>query len=285
MSKYNNGSSIPIENLSASELRESIKEWSEGNKALEQLLWTCLDNGVETHGSHVGPNSYLDIIVNDSYDKVRNMIYSVQDIDGFRLMCTPDGGNPFSSKYFYKASISFGFFDFENEEDISKVFERINLSFNYTEQKESTFDVMLDLYKFFEEKESNLVFCMEYDSGKYKLRFDLYGLYNREYFLNLFEKCGIDILDVSSCGNPNLFSWSFEEKSANEFVCKTREFYQLIVKNYSLDLPNIITNDMTFETIARIKRRYFGDSPSGVKKFDEWLKKEKEIRNKKINNL
>ena len=60
MSKYNNIKSIPIESIPKEEIKIAIKEWAEGNKSLENLLWLCYEKNLKTSGSHAGARPFID---------------------------------------------------------------------------------------------------------------------------------------------------------------------------------------------------------------------------------
>ena len=47
MSKYNHIESIPIDSIPQEELAQAIKEWAEGDEAMEKLLWACYNNGIK----------------------------------------------------------------------------------------------------------------------------------------------------------------------------------------------------------------------------------------------
>ena len=49
--KYNNGMPIDTDDLSKDEWRQCAKEWSEGDKNLEGLIYFCLQKGLKTVAS------------------------------------------------------------------------------------------------------------------------------------------------------------------------------------------------------------------------------------------
>ena len=54
MANYNNGHVIDVSKISSSEYEIAAKEWSEGSKALEELLFYCLKNNIITQACCVG---------------------------------------------------------------------------------------------------------------------------------------------------------------------------------------------------------------------------------------
>lgn len=273
MSKYNNIKSIPIASIPKEELQQAIKEWAEGNDCLETLLKNCIKNKVETHGCHAGKCPYLDIKINNSYNKVKNMIYSVQNIDGVKILVTPDGGNPRSSDDFYKSGINISFLNTTKKSETDIIFTKMNDSLGKANQEEGIFDPLLDYYKFFEEKESGLSFFAKYESNTYTFNITSFNDYNIDYFDNLFKKCNLKRFKNDK--TPAVKNrWGFTSHDPIEFNNKMKHYYNLIINNWSLEIPNTISEDMDLHAIARIKRRQFGTSPDGIKKFKEWLEEE-----------
>jgi hypothetical protein len=268
--------SIPISSIKKEEMAKAIKEWAEGSAHMEQLLWACFNNGVETNGCHAGADPYLGIKVNDSKDKIKKMICSIQEIDGVQVLIMPDGGNPYGGSDFYKPILTLSCFT-PYEKSANDFFDKMKESLTNEKTKEiyeeGLFDSMLDFYDFFAFKESGLVFRSRYESGKYIFAIDSnHSEKNFDYFKKLFEKAGLQKMKKE----PEYMNfWDISATTAEEFREKMKVCKDVIINEWSLDLPNEITEDMSFNEKARIKRREFGDSPEGKKNFESWLKDEK----------
>lgn len=83
--KYNNGSSMPISGLSKDELKVAMKEWAEGSKTLEKLLWNCYNNGIETGGCHIKNRfAYIDIYgdscSNEGKEKIKKWLVKFKNL-------------------------------------------------------------------------------------------------------------------------------------------------------------------------------------------------------------
>lgn len=133
--KYNNLSSIDIYSLSNEELKKAIHEWAEGEPVIEELLWKCYNSGVETRGCHAGGRPYLTISADKSTDKVKNMLASVCDVDGFSIIISPDGGNAFSGDNFYKSDLGIVFLKTMYKDEADEIFKKMITSLDEIEIK------------------------------------------------------------------------------------------------------------------------------------------------------
>ena len=96
MSKYNRMASIPISSLSEQELPIAIREWAEGNVHMENLLWACYKNGIETNSCHADESPYIGFYLDSKKEEVLKLLNVAQSIKGASFLVMPDGGNPFS---------------------------------------------------------------------------------------------------------------------------------------------------------------------------------------------
>ena len=228
LSKYNNIKSIAIDTLSKDELKVAIKEWSENNEAMENLLWNCYNNKIETNGCHVGEFSYLSLFVNNDKTKIIKLLDTLQNIKNTKIIITPDGGNPFSGPNWYKPELALCL----DEKDINETDEILNLltdSLNNENDntKENFFSQLLKLHDFFAYKESGLMFEAIYTKeGTYRFTIYLIDRKNKfEYFNNLFSKAGL----IFNTDFKLFDSWKIETKTKEEIIIQTKEQIDIIL--------------------------------------------------------
>lgn len=274
MSKYNNMKSIPISSLSKEELKQAVNEWAEGNSHMEKLLWSCMDNGIETCGSHAEGAPYIEFRVNNAHEKLKNMMNSVQTVDGVQILVLSDGENLFSGLEFYKPSISIGFLKTYSKEEVGKVLDMLTDSLKDL-PKESVFDGMLDFYDFFAEKGTGVNIRAGYEDGQYSLSLESTIKRNFSECNRVFQKAG---LELKKDDNIPIDIWTFIESSPEEFKSKMKSCLNVIKQELSLEVPNEITDDMQDNEQARIKRRMLGDTPEGKAEFARWLEMKKRER-------
>lgn len=85
--KYNNGMPIDTDDLSKDEWRQCAKEWSEGDKNLEGLIYFCLQKGLKTVASCSGHNGksrpYISFLNNEKNKYIIDSIAAeFRDIKG-----------------------------------------------------------------------------------------------------------------------------------------------------------------------------------------------------------
>lgn len=250
--KYNNLSSIDVYSLSPEELKIAIHEWAEGDETMEELLWKCYNSGVETKQSHAGARPYIEISADRSIDKVKNLISSVCNVDGFSTRIAPDGGNPFSGDVFYKPGLGLFFLRTENQEDADNIFRKMTQSLDMQYEPNKMIDSYINLYNAFKGKESNLDFRITFRDGKYQFSTCINGRYNLEQFNELFSKIGLTpgkfgVMDV----------WLFESDNIEDFGNKMEYFTNTLINNYSFELPDKLDERMSFnEKFLYIRRRF-----------------------------
>ena len=108
MYNYNNGSSVPAKELSSKELKKAINIWSEGDKDLKNLLFTSYKLDLETSSCCAG-SPYISYYLDDKkqINNIKKMLQLFRDEDDIQILITPDGGNPFSGKNWYRPFITF----------------------------------------------------------------------------------------------------------------------------------------------------------------------------------
>lgn len=279
MIKYNNMKSIPISSIPKNEMKQAISEWAEGSKNMKKLLWNCLKNNVETNGCHAEKRPYLEIIVNDSHDKVKKMLREVEGINGAEVVIFPDGGNPLSGPNWNVPNLLFSF-DTTDEKFGEEIFGRMSKSLKSkdkkNENKEGAFEQILAFHDFFKDKESGCSFRIKNNDEKYVFSIESYkGERNLEYFNSLFVKAGLNQIEKEPIDSP-LDVWSISSSTPEEFKEKIKKCNETITKEWSLEYPTEISEDMSFNMIAHIKKREFGNSPKGNQQFEEWFQAENE---------
>ena len=274
MSKYNNMKSIPIKSIPPEKLPTAIKEFAEGNKSLENLLWACYNNGVETAGSHAGTGAYLQLILNKSKPQIRKMLNSVQPIKNCQVYITPDGGNPFSGPDWYKGCLLIGVYS-SSEDAVNSFFDILCESLTGDNKQSNTppevFSPTLDLLEFFDGKDSGLFFrCVHTDSDEYRFSVEMFkSNRNIDYYTKLLETSGLEI--ESTQDNIPVETWYISSKAPQALAVKMQQITKNIISNYTLQPPTEVTPDMTFHERALVMRRFFGDSPKGQEEMQKWL--------------
>ena len=262
--KYNNLSSFDIYSLSNEELKIAIKQWAEGDLVLEELLWKCYKNGVETKGCHSGAMPYLDIAADRSKDKVKQMIDSVSNIDGFSVLISPDGGNPFSGDVFYKPSIGLVFLKTQYEHEGNAIFKTLSSSLDNNITNSNMSDAIVDLYSFFAGKESELYFRVINDNGVYTFFIESNSMINFDYFNELFTNIGLE-LKKDYCG-----VWHFSSNNIDEFGKKLEKVKNTLVSEYNLPLLDKLDERMSFNEMFRFLRRRFVQKYGDDVKYKEF---------------
>lgn len=270
-SKWNRIESIPTTSLTDDELKEAIKEWAEGSKALENLLWSCYKNGIHTSGCHTGKHAnfvYLDVNLEEDTprDILKRMLSEVEKF-GNAQVNLHFGGNPISGPEWYKTSI---FISSRYALQADRLWE--NLDKAITEKKfdeqHSCFTRILDLHDLIQDKDCGLT-CRMYISGyhMYQIKFDDSGPVNTtEYFSHFFDKLGFQIQE-----DHGKKFWYFEIGDKNIFENMLDKICKAFASEYSLEKPSEITPDMTFNYQAYLMQKQFGYTRDGIKKMNDWI--------------
>lgn len=250
--KYNNKSSIDINSLSKEEIIIAIREWAEGDTVLEEFLFRCYNEGVETKGSNSGGLVYVDFSADHEVEKLKNIVESVCDIDGFQILIMPDGGNPFSGDVFYKPSFSLAFLKTYDKNHSDEIFKKMSNSFDKNESNDNKMiNSMIDLYSFFSYKESELDFRLKLNEGIYSFSIELNGNSRFEYYNNLFNNIGMKLIKT---GNG---VWCIESDSIDTFSTKLSKIKDYIIGAYNLELPNKLEDGMSYNERFRVLRREY----------------------------
>lgn len=280
--KYNNGSSMPISGLSKDELKVAMKEWAEGSETLEKLLWNCYNNGIETGGCHIGNgNAYLDFYSDSctriGREKVNKMLCKLQEFNNSQIYLSPDGGFPLSGHNWYRPACGIGIYN-RNIEENNKIFERINYAMNSKEvinNKGQVFIEAYDFLDFFKDKESGVAIrAIHTKTDKYTIALEIYQTHpNASKVDGIFTKAGF-ILDKSTEDRPTV-EWKIEEENPEILAEKIRKSKKVIFNEWDIKPTDEINKNMKMNTVAKIKKRQYGDTPLGKKRMDLWIKMQK----------
>lgn len=263
--KYNNLSSFDINSLSDEELKIAIQEWAEGEPVMEELLWQCYNNGVETKGCHAGARPYLSISADKSADKIKNMLAAVCDIDGFSVGIFPDGGNALSGDVFYKADLSIVFLKTMYKDAADGIFRKMITSLDEKEcEHNKMINSIIDLYAFFKEKESELNFRIGLDDNVFKFSIEINGTVNYDYYCNMLNGIGLTM----NSNNPR--TWYFSSNNVNDFGIKLEYVKNRLIGEYDLALPTKIEDGMSFNEMFRVLRREYIEKYGDDSKFKEF---------------
>lgn len=282
MSKYNRMVSIPISSLSEQELPIAIREWSEDNMHMESLLWACYDNGIETDGCHADAFPYISFCLDSKKEGILKLLSVAQNIKGASFLVMPDGGNPLSGPNWNRPNLSL-WFEAQEKREVDSILGKLTLALTSNQEELDTdnlFAQLLELAHFFANKESGLDFCALHnqdDSYSFIARAEKL---NFEYYNSLLQNAGLQLVETPEDWWCNV--WSMESNDAQALSPKIKTCIASIMQNYSLEKPTEILEEMSFNAMARIKKREFGNSLEGQQKFKRWAQEE---WNKRTNNL
>lgn len=273
MSKYNNMKSIPIDSLTLDELKVAIKEWAEDDDSMERLLWVCKNKNIETMGCHAGGHPYIDFCVNNSKEDVIKLINVTFNKEKSQILISPDGGNPFSGHKWFVPSITLNI-ETKYKEEADEYFDSLSDTL-LNKEKENVLDFelfskIIDLYEFFTEKESCLAFRIKHELDNYIFSVEVIKREkNFDYFNNLFVNAGLILDEERATKERNI--WKMENSNKIEFSLTLKKVIKYIIDNYSLPLPINESEIKNFTALAHFKKREYGNTDEGIKKFNKWL--------------
>ncbi len=273
MDRYNNGSSIPLEEVD--DIEEAIEHWAEGSTSLKKLLETCiLKEGIETNGCHYGINPYLDFSVNDKHDIVAPLLTASAPNKKTQFLIMPDGGNPFSGALWYKPSLSLNLLT-DSKEETNDMFDfwRDTIERHHIDSPLSFGNTLLAYYDFFAGKESRTL--LRYRNPENEdpcFRLELTGKNPDSSLSPLYQQAGFSLNEEYSREDFQVFEIS--AKTPELLAQKMHSSLEVIQKGWSLELPTEEKEDMSIHERALFKKREWGDSEEGKALFNEWLQKE-----------
>lgn len=278
MSKYNHIHSIPIESIPKEEIAIAIKEWAEGDEAMERLLWACYENGVKTDGCHTGMCPYLGLKYTGSNDKVIKLLAACINIEESQIFISPDGGNPISGEDWYITNIGIGF-ETESIEKSGKNLDTLSSALNNdTSLKEAELiSLLLKLSDFLVDKESALKLRFNYSENKYSFSIECTPV-NEEvsiYFDKLFKEANFFEAENPVKESKRRF-WKIESDNLDDMINKLRESINYIINNYSLEPPTREEDITDLHQLARFKRKEFGNDVDSYERFVAWYEQKQE---------
>ena len=283
MSKYNNIKSIPIENISKGDLNQAIKEWAEGDEALERLLWSCYNNGIRTTGCHSGKRPYLGIEYEEkNKDIISVIIDSTLDEKQSQVLITPDGGNPFSGPTWYRPDIAIGLRG-DNKNEARQFFNKISNSINSKEINKN-YSSVIDLLDFLINKYSDLTIRLIHSQNEEYI-FLIEKRINEEDIdtfnkLNkIFSQAGLLLIEDEKSSK----CWTVKTNSKIDFINKLRIIANNIINNYTIEPPKTIDEAKSFLIKAHIKRKeYIESGKEGL--FEIWISEERKKLEEQFKN-
>ena len=278
MSKYNHIHSIPIESIPKEEIAIAIKEWAEGDEAMERLLWACYENGIKTDGCHTGMCPYLGLKYTGSNDKVIKLLAACINIEESQIFISPDGGNPISGEDWYITNIGIGF-ETESIEKSGKNLDTLSSALNNdTSLKEKELvSLLLKLSDFLVGKESALKLRFNYSENKYSFSIECTPV-NEEvsiYFDKLFKEANFFEAENPVKESKRRF-WKIESDNLDDMINKLRESINYIINNYSLEPPTREEDITDLHQLARFKRKEFGNDVDSYERFVAWYEQKQE---------
>lgn len=275
-SKWNRGKSIPVSSLDDVSLREAIHEWAEGSQALEELLLICNKNGWETSGCDAGNHGhppYLDFDLENNFQKLEKIISAVWNFENGSNIRILFGGNPKSGPDWYKTVVDFSPTKKKDAELFWQTLVNVVSSENY-QPLTNACKYLLKIVEFLADKESG--FSLLLSNGKtadaYTLDISLSAnMYNWKYYTEIFESVGFKT-KKNTTGPMRIFWYisATNEEDIEEVLKKTLDIF---IQKWSLELPNEVSEEMNFTTMAMVMRRKYGTDENGRKRLAEWIEK------------
>lgn len=265
MSKYNHMQSIPIESISKEDIAQAIKEWSEDDKSLEQLLWACYEKGIKTDGCHAGSHPYISFKEQEGLNQITNLLNITQEKESSQILISVDGGNPFGGDDWTKATVLLGL-DTKYQEEADAYFDELTRGVKESNGNQN--HQLLELLDFFAGKESSLFLRFRHtNDGQYIFNIESRDIPNDRYsyYNDVFTKAGL-IETESPITNNTRHDWQIESDSLNDMLEKLNTISKYIIENYSLEAPKSEDEILNFNMEARFKQRTMSKE-----EFEAWL--------------
>jgi len=274
MSKYNYGASIPIGSLSEEELNQAMKEWSHYDLHMEQLLRKCMEKGIVTNGCHPEVDPYIDFILGKNIEAEKKLVSGILDIKNTQLLILPDGGNPFAGPDWDKAIALVGA-KIDNKEEVDNFLDTLTNSFDKEVPNNNFYFKGMELADYLRNKESRFnIRILHGEDNEYVFNIETTALTEKmySYYRDFLNKSGLS--EDKEMPNHRL-CFVIKSTDKNVMYKKVEELTNYIKMNFNA--PNFDDEEeLNFNMIARKKRREFGETIEGLKKFKEWLEDEHE---------
>ena len=159
----------------------------------------------------------------------------------------------------------------------NEMFENLNETLNSNEildNKGQVFAETYDFLDFFRDKENVIsIRARHTDKDKYIITLAVEkNNPNIKKMNDLFTKAGFSF-DLENKGRAD--EWKLEDENPEVLAEKIKDSKKIIFNEWDIEPTNGITENMSFNAVARIKRKQLGDTTLGRKKFDLWLKMKK----------
>lgn len=270
MSKYNNIKSIPIESIPKKEITKAIKEWSEGDKSMERLLWSCYNKNIKTCGCHAGSRPYIEFKYQENIEKIIPLIEVTQEQLDSQILIMVDGGNPFSGPEWYIPSIGFGL-KTEYKDEADTFFDKLTKSLEDENTNNKHF--LLELLNFFLEKETSLLLrFIHQKDNKYTFYIESKSITEEryKYYNSLFTKAGLEEGINKNEDMPNSHYWKIESNEISDIINKLNSITEYITNNFSYDIPKSEDEVISLSSLALYKKRILCEE-----EFNDWLDQKK----------
>lgn len=271
MSKFNNIKSIPIESISKEEIGIAIKEWSEGDSSLENLLWTCYNKGIKTDSCHAGKQSYISFSHDNDSKILSNIVNIIHNIKGSQcFICM--AGNPFSGPNWYLPTITIAF-DTPYKDETDQYFDMIDELLK--NNKKDDIHPLFKFFNYFLKQETNFTFRirhLENDKFDFLIEHSLVSKERYEYYNNIFKSAGL-----TEYKHPKvkiMHFWKIESNNLDEILLKVNIAAEYIANNsFKFEIPNNEEESLSFIEKALIMKKKLSKN-----EFEKWLQKERENR-------
>ena len=264
MSKYNHMKSIPVDSIPKEDISQAIKEWAEGDEALEKFLWACYEKGIKTSGCHVGAGPYIQFEYQEGLD---NLLDVTQKTMGSHIHVSVEGGNPVSGPDWDKPDIMFSL-DTKYQDEADAYFNELtnSLKDDISEKKENSLFKLLD---FFIDKESALSFRFTHINDN-QYEFDIYSSTipdsRYDYYDNIFTKAGLAEDSTIFIEGDKRHRWKIESNNIEDIQRKMENATEYIINNYTLPAPTSEDEIYSFNSHARLMKKNLSKE-----EFEKWL--------------
>ena len=272
--KYNTGKSLDIEQFSEEELREVIKDWSQGYESMEEFLWTCYNNGIKTFGSNMGSLTYVDFCMdNTDIELLKRILETSASKENITIIFQNGSNNPIGSDNLERETVSI-WRECKNPNDSNMFIRDLTSEIKEDNQNNDTrvIDELFSFHNFFVDNKSDInIIRMDYDEN-YSFRIQpSYYLYTSGILDDLISSAGLQ-KDGFRC-------WYLTASSLDELTEKIKECREKFIEANSpeLQFPKKIKRGMNFYTIYQMKKREYGETVEGKRRLEEWLNEAKKL--------
>ena len=274
--KYNTGKSLDIEQFSEEELREAIKDWSQGYESMEEFLWACYNNGIKTFGSNMGSLTYVDFRIDNTDIELLKRILAINaSKENITIMFKNGSNNPIACDNLEKEGVSI-WRECKNSNDSNMFIRDLTRVIKEDNRNNDTrvIDELFSFHKFFVDNKSDIGFIsMAHDESYDFMIQPSYYLYNSGILDDLISGAGLQ--------KDGIRCWYLTASSLDELTEKIKECRERFIEANSpeLQFPKKIKRYMNFYTIYQMKKMEYGENVEGKRRLEEWLNKAKKLWN------